>query len=41
MTALGMSHERRVENESEGTGHDLILSENASPARTEGSRGET
>ncbi len=41
MTTLGMCHERRVENESEGTGHDLIPSENASPVRTEESRSET
>jgi len=41
MKTLGMLHQRRVENESEGTGHDPIPSENASPARTEGSRGET
>jgi len=30
-----------VENESQRVGHDVIPSENASPARTEGSRGET
>jgi hypothetical protein len=40
---LGMPHERqmRVENEGERAGHNVIPSENARPARTEGSRGET
>jgi len=31
----------RLKNNCEGAGHDLIRSENPSPAWTEGSRGET